>query len=78
MTYQTDVKKVIDIFIRGVREGLERDGKVVLSGLGTFHLKTRPPIKGRNPKTGEEVLVPPRKYVKFIPSEEWEYHLRDL
>ena len=51
------VDKVFEI----IKHGLQRDGKVVISNFGTFHLKTA----RRNPKTGEKVQVPAKKKVRF-------------
>ena len=41
------VDKVFEI----IKHGLQRDGKVVISNFGTFHLKTALPVTRRNPKT---------------------------
>jgi nucleoid DNA-binding protein len=38
------------------------------SGLGGFKINERKPRKGRNPKTGEELHIPSRKVIKFVPS----------
>ncbi|WP_178338093.1 HU family DNA-binding protein [Candidatus Avelusimicrobium facis] len=55
------VDKVFEI----IKHGLQRDGKVVISNFGTFHLKTALPVTRRNPKTGEKVQVPAKKKVRF-------------
>ncbi len=58
------VDKVFEI----IKHGLKRDGKVVISNFGTFHLKTALPVTRRNPKTGDKVQVPSKKKVRFKPS----------
>ncbi len=48
---------------------LANDEALKITGFGTFlphHKKQR---MGRNPKTGEEAVILPRKVVKFRPSE---------
>ena len=58
----------VDFVLKTVIEGLEEDNKMVLSGFGTFTLKTWKERKGRNPRTGEEIDIPSRKTMKFLPS----------
>ncbi|RME61067.1 HU family DNA-binding protein [Candidatus Parcubacteria bacterium] len=43
----------------------ESVGRVYLSGLGAFHIKEVGERVGRNPKTGEKVVVPPRRTIRF-------------
>ena len=47
------------------REGLERDGRVNLSGLGHFDLKWHEARPGRNPQTGEEIEIPAHNTINF-------------
>ena len=44
---------------------LKGGGKVTLVGFGSFSTTTRKSRKGRNPKTGESILIPEKKVVKF-------------
>jgi DNA-binding protein HU-beta len=39
--------------------------RVIIPGLGVFGVKERKAKKARNPRTGEEVVVPKRKVVVF-------------
>ena len=39
--------------------------KVVITGFGSFNLITTKTKKGRNPKTGETIILPPGKKIKF-------------
>ena len=45
-----------------------KDGKIVLSGLGTFSKVHRKARKGRNPATGEQMTIQARNAIKFVPS----------
>lgn len=47
------------------REGLERDGRVNISGLGHFDLKWHEAKPGRNPQTGEEIEIPAHNTITF-------------
>lgn len=62
---KTTVDKVFEI----MKHGLKRDGKVVISNFGSFHLKMARPVVRRNPKTGARVDVPAKPKIRFKPSE---------
>jgi DNA-binding protein HU-beta len=49
---------------------MEAGERVTLVGFGSFSVIDRAPRLGRNPKTGEEVPIPPRKAVRFRPGKE--------
>ncbi len=42
-----------------------RGDRVEIRGFGTFSVKKYKPYKGRNPKTGEKISVPPKKLPLF-------------
>ena len=44
--------------------------KVVITGFGSFNLLVTQTKKGRNPKTGETILIEPKKKIKFKQSKE--------
>jgi len=46
---------------------LDEKGEFRVAGFGTFSIRERRARKGRNPKTGERIEVPPRRYVVFHP-----------
>ena len=47
--------------------GLASTGSVVIPNFGTFIVKERAARKGRVPRTGEEIMIPVKKLVKFKP-----------
>ena len=51
-------------------DALHRGEKIELRGFGSFRLRRREPRKGRNPKTGDKVDVPPKKVPYFKPGKE--------
>jgi len=67
---KTDVREVVERFLDSVRYSLKKDDPLEIRGFGTFHVVSRAPRKARNPRTGEEVLVPHRKQPVFKPSRE--------
>ncbi len=60
-------KESVKIFLNGIRDSLKRGEKVVLTGFGTFSLRNRKAKKGRNPKTGEAIMIAARKAPGFTP-----------
>jgi integration host factor subunit beta len=59
---------------KSIIDALRRGEKIELRGFGSFRLRKREPRKGRNPKTGDKVDVPPKKVPYFKPGKE----LKDL
>jgi integration host factor subunit alpha len=51
-----------------LKETLESGEKVKISGFGNFNIRAKRPRKGRNPQTGEEMVITGRKVVTFKPS----------
>jgi|TARA_B100002051_G_scaffold269543_1_gene301036 integration host factor subunit alpha len=63
-------KKILDNFFHIIAEGLVEDGKVKISGFGTFKILDKKQRIGRNPKTQIEYKVSARKVVTFNISQE--------
>lgn len=65
---KVDALKTIDSFIEVVSNELKNDnGKLTLVGFGTFKTITKKKKKGRNPRTGAEIIIPKKRAVKFVP-----------
>jgi integration host factor subunit alpha len=54
---------------------LERGENVKLSGFGNFTVRNKGERTGRNPKTGVEVPIEPRRVVTFTPSHKLKEHV---
>ena len=65
---------IVDTVFKSIIDALHRGEKIELRGFGSFRLRKREPRKGRNPKTGDKVDVPPKKVPYFKPGKE----LKDL
>ena len=63
--HQTDVKRIVQMTLDNITEVLVTEGRLELRNFGVYEVKTRKPRKARNPKTGEQVMVPSRKAVTF-------------
>lgn len=60
--------KVVDAFFEIMREAVQRGDRIEVRGFGSWTVKTtnaRP--NARNPRTGEVVVVPARRKVRFKP-----------
>ncbi len=57
--------KVLDSFINSIINSLKKGQKVTLVGFGTFSTMRRKSRKGRNPRTGEVITIPPARVPKF-------------
>ena len=60
-----EAKDMVEGFFEEIRTALERGDSVKLSGFGNFQLRDKPQRPGRNPKTGEEVPISPRRVMTF-------------
>jgi DNA-binding protein HU-beta len=58
---------VLKSFIANVTEALKSDGKITLTGFGTFTKSYRKAREGRNPQTGETIKIAAHNVVTFKP-----------
>ena len=61
--------QIVEDYIELIKDALEKDGKVMLSGFGSYEFKFKPPRRGRNPQTGDSIILRARRVVKFKPSQ---------
>jgi len=64
---QIDVKKVVQMTFDIIVEALSKGDKIELRNFGVFKTKSRKGRMGRNPRTGQEVPVEPKKVAIFKP-----------
>ena len=56
---------IVEAALRSIVNALQGGNEVEIRGFGSFRFRNRAPRKGRNPKTGEKVDVPPKKIPYF-------------
>ncbi len=61
---------IVDAALNSILEALRRGEKVEIRGFGTFRTRTRNARTGRNPKTGQTVVVPAKTVPFFKPSKQ--------
>ena len=62
---QKEATEVVDMVIELIKARLEQGEKVKLSGFGNFVVHEKRPRKGRNPQTGEEIVISGRRVLSF-------------
>jgi integration host factor subunit alpha len=60
--------QLVESVLQHVSDALARGETVKISSFGTFSLREKNARMGRNPKTGEEVPITPRRVLSFRPS----------
>ena len=56
---------IVESALRSIVTALRKGEEVEIRGFGSFRFRNRAPRKGRNPKTGEKVDVPPKRIAYF-------------
>ena len=64
---QVNVKRVVQRTLDHIITSLQAGETVELRNFGVFKVRQRRGRLGRNPRTGQEVPVPPKKVVVFKP-----------
>ena len=59
---------LLDRTLDMIGTALEHEDEVKLSRFGNFVVRSKSAREGRNPKTGEEAVIAPRRVVTFRPS----------
>ena len=64
---KANAERALNAFLETVEATLVKEGKLTLTGFGTFNVDKRKARVGRNPRTGAEIKIPATKVVKFRP-----------
>ena len=66
---RADANRLLTRMLEMMQDALVDGDAVKLSRFGNFNVRTKRQRIGRNPKTGEEVPITPRRVVTFRPSQ---------
>lgn len=66
---RNDSAQMVESVLAHVADSLVRGEQVKISSFGTFSVREKKERLGRNPKTGEEVPITPRRVLSFRPSQ---------
>ncbi|HEV2494966.1 MAG TPA: HU family DNA-binding protein [Terriglobia bacterium] len=67
---KTKAEVAVETVFESMKRALANGQRIELRGFGVFNVKPRKTGIGRNPRTGEEVNIPPGKAVRFKPGKE--------
>ena len=67
---KTKAEQAVETIFDYMKKALAKGDRIELRGFGVFNVKPRKTGIGRNPRTGEEVSIPPGKAVRFKPGKE--------
>ncbi len=67
---KTKAEIAVETVFESMKRALARGDRIELRGFGVFNVKPRKTGIGRNPRTGQEVSIPPGKAVRFKPGKE--------
>jgi integration host factor subunit alpha len=62
---RSESAQLVDEILEEVSQALIKGGSVKLSSFGSFQVRSKGERVGRNPKTGEEVPIKPRRVLIF-------------
>ena len=60
---------IVETVLSTIKSVLHKGETVKIAGFGNFVVRSKRARKGRNPKTGEEIGITPRRVVTFRPSQ---------
>jgi integration host factor subunit alpha len=62
------VAKIVETVFDIIKETLQREDKIMVSGFGNFIIRNKRARRGRNPQTGGDIEIAPRRILTFKPS----------
>ena len=65
-----DAELAVKAILDAMAQGLATGQRIEIRGFGSFALNSRPPRIGRNPKSGDKVMVPEKRVPHFKPGKE--------
>ncbi len=64
-----EVAKIVETIFDLIKETLEHEDKIKISGFGNFVVRKKRARRGRNPQTGSDIEITPRRILTFKPSQ---------
>ena len=65
---RAQARTIFEMTLEEIADSLDRNESVKLRGFGAFNVRSKRERIGRNPKTGVEAAIKPRRVVTFKPS----------
>ena len=67
---RSKAEQAVETVFEAMKQSLGRGRRIELRRFGVFNVKPRKTGIGRNPRTGQQVNIPPGKAVRFKPGKE--------
>jgi integration host factor subunit alpha len=65
-----EAARLVELIFETIKQRLGAGDKVQITGFGTFLVRQKRERRGRNPQTGEEMIIKERSSVVFRPSKQ--------
>ena len=75
---QKESQEIVEIILDSITKALVVGESVKIPGFGTFNVRQKTARRGRNPRTGEELEITPRRVVSFKVSNQMKPIIEDL
>ncbi len=62
---QRDAEAAVKLIFRMFADAMKKNDRIEIRGFGSFTMRDYQPYKGRNPRTGKEVEVKPKRLPYF-------------
>ncbi len=72
-----EAAEIVEIVFESIKDTLARGEKLKISGFGNFVVRQKQQRIGRNPKTGERIIIDARSVLTFKPSQVLKNALND-
>lgn len=62
---RAEIRDIVEELLSLVKSSIKKDHSLLISGFGKFEAYDKRARRGRNPKTSDAIILPPRKVVVF-------------
>lgn len=73
-----EAQDIIEILFDTIKQTFAEGESVKISGFGTFNVRKKMSRRGRNPKTGEDLEISPRRVITFSVSNQLKQEIEKL
>lgn len=65
-----EAERIVNVVFASIATALQSGARLDVRGFGSFQVRDRKARQGRNPRTGETLLIPAKKVAVFKPSKQ--------
>lgn len=73
-----EAQDIVEILFETMKKTFAEGESIKISGFGTFHVRKKMARRGRNPKTGDELEITPRRVISFRVSNQLKEEIEKL